>query len=176
MIKELAPSMNSSETTLVLRPVGDRLLYCEYEISLVSGARRSNRSMEISVLVKGDSIKSRPGVELPGERTFDWLFCLCLVELQISPIMNVLPSSNVYEGDILEVVCKVVSTLKNVEVYLTMDKMILKQATYSLSHRFIADMKHSGELVCKAVWGNVQKKTYKIIKVEGKYAAVLVFS
>lgn len=58
IIKQLAPSVNFSETTLVLRPVGDRLLYCDYEINLVSGPRRSNRSKEISVLVKGDSIKS----------------------------------------------------------------------------------------------------------------------
>lgn len=59
LIKRLAPSVNSSETTLVLKPVGDRLLYCNYEINLVSGSRRSNRSNEISVIVKGDSIKSR---------------------------------------------------------------------------------------------------------------------
>lgn len=86
--------------------------------------------------------------------------------------MNVLPSPNVYEGDILEVVCKVVSKLQNVEVYLTMDKKILKQAPVSLSHRFTAYVEHSGELACKAVWGNVQKETYQTIKVKGKYAAV----
>lgn len=63
--------MNSSETMLVLRPLGDRLLYCDYEINLVSGPRRSNRSMEISVLVKGDSIKRRPNVEPAGEWTSD---------------------------------------------------------------------------------------------------------
>lgn len=71
IIKQLAPSVNSSETTLVLRPVGDRLLYCDYEINLVSGPRRSNHSMETTVLVKGDSIKSQPDVELPGERMYD---------------------------------------------------------------------------------------------------------
>lgn len=60
IIKQLAPSVNSSETTLVLRPVGDRVLYCDYEINLVSGPRRSNHSKEISMLVKGDSIKSHP--------------------------------------------------------------------------------------------------------------------
>lgn len=85
--------------------------------------------------------------------------------------MNVLPSSNVYEGDILEVVCKVVTKLKNVEVYLTMDKRILKQAPVSLSHRFIAFEEHSGELVCKAEWGNVQKETYQTITVKGNFAA-----
>lgn len=71
IIKQLAPSVNSSETTLVLRPVGDRLLYCDYEINLVSGPRRSNHSMETTVLVKGDSIKSHPDVELPGEWMYD---------------------------------------------------------------------------------------------------------
>lgn len=86
--------------------------------------------------------------------------------------MNVLPSASVYEGDILEVVCKVVSQLQNVEVYLTMDKKILKQAPVSLSHRFPANVEHSGELACKAVWGNVQKATRETIKVKGKSAAV----
>lgn len=90
--------------------------------------------------------------------------------------MNVLPSPNVYEGDILEVVCKVVSRLQNVEVYLTMDKKILKQAPVGLSHRFAAYVEHSGELACKAVWGNVQKETYQTIKVKGKCAAVSFFS
>lgn len=89
--------------------------------------------------------------------------------------MNVLPSPNVYEGDILEVVCKVVSRLQNVEVYLTMDKKILKQAPVSLNHRFAASVEHSGELACKSVWGNVQKETYQTIRVKGKYAAVSFF-
>lgn len=90
--------------------------------------------------------------------------------------MNVLPSSNVSEGDVVEVVCKVVSDLKNVEVYLTMDKRLLKQAPISLIHRFTATVEHSGELVCKAVWGNVQKETYQTITVNGKIFAASVFS
>lgn len=53
-IKQPAPTGNSSETTLVLRHVGDSFLYCDYEINLVSGARRSNRSDEIQVIVRGD--------------------------------------------------------------------------------------------------------------------------
>lgn len=53
-IKQPAPTGNSSETTLVLRLVGDSILYCDYEINLVSGPRHSNRSNEIPVIVKGD--------------------------------------------------------------------------------------------------------------------------
>lgn len=82
--------------------------------------------------------------------------------------MNVLPSSNVFEGDVLEVVCKVVSPLRNIEVFLTRDRRILKQAPISLSHRFTAQEGDSGELVCKAEWGNVQKETYHKITVKGK--------
>lgn len=89
--------------------------------------------------------------------------------------MNLLPSSNVSEGDVVEVVCKVVSHLKNVKVYLTMDKRILKQATISLNHRFTATVENSGELVCKAEWGNVQKETYQTITVNGKIFAASVF-
>lgn len=83
--------------------------------------------------------------------------------------MNVLPSSDVFEGDVIEVVCKVVSPLKNIEVYLTKDKRILKQAPISLLHRYTAE--ESGELVCKAEWGNVQKETYQTITVKGKNLA-----
>ncbi|KAF1379306.1 hypothetical protein PFLUV_G00174720 [Perca fluviatilis] len=138
-IKQPAPSGNSLETTLVLRRIADHYLYCDYEVNLVSGARRSNRSNEITVIVKG---------------------------LYISPVMNVLPSPEVFEGDIIEVVCKVVRPPKNIEVFLTRNRRILKQATVGLIHRFTAQEGDSGELVCKAEWGNVQKETYQTIKVK----------
>ncbi|XP_030264809.1 platelet endothelial cell adhesion molecule isoform X2 [Sparus aurata] len=137
-IKQPASTGNWSETTLVLREVKDSFLYCDYEINLVSGARRSNRSSEIQVIVKA---------------------------LHIAPVMNVLPNSTVYEGEILEVVCRVINPLKNIEVFLTTDRRILKQAKVALSHQFTAQEGDSGELVCKAVWGSVQKETYQTITV-----------
>ncbi|XP_074553644.1 platelet endothelial cell adhesion molecule isoform X1 [Halichoeres trimaculatus] len=140
IIKQPAPSWNSSETTLMLRAVGDSILYCDYEINLVSGSRRSNRSNEVQVIVRG---------------------------LYISPTMNVLPNPPLYEGDILEVVCSVKNDLRNIEVFLTKDKRILKKAPLSsLSHRFTAQVEDSGELTCKAEWGSVQKETYQSITVK----------
>ncbi|XP_031718065.1 platelet endothelial cell adhesion molecule isoform X2 [Anarrhichthys ocellatus] len=138
-IKQTAFTGNSSETTLVLRSIGNSTLYCDYEVNLVSGFRHSNRSNEILVIVKG---------------------------LYISPIMNVLPSPDVYEGEIIEVVCKVMSELKNIDVFLTRDRRILKKAPVSLSHRFTAQEGDSGKLVCKAEWGNVQKETNQTITVK----------
>ncbi|XP_033501827.1 platelet endothelial cell adhesion molecule isoform X1 [Epinephelus lanceolatus] len=142
-IKQPAPTGNTSETTLVLREIGDSFLYCDYEVNLVSGARSSNRSNEIQVIVKG---------------------------LYISPIMNVLPSREVFEGDVIEVVCKVVSPLRNIEVFLTKDSRVLKQAPVSLSHRFTAEEGDSGKLVCKAEWGNVQKESSLTITVKELYS------
>lgn len=88
--------------------------------------------------------------------------------------MNLLPASAVYEGDIIEVVCKVVSPLRDVEVFLTRDRRILKKALVSLNHQFRVQEGDSGELVCKAEWGNVQKETYQTITVKSKYSHPLL--
>ncbi|XP_035801871.2 platelet endothelial cell adhesion molecule [Amphiprion ocellaris] len=140
-IKRLATNGNSSETTLKLRHIGDCFLSCDYEINLVSGTRRSNSSKEVQIIVK---------------------------VLNITPIMNVTPYNDVFEGDILEVICKVVSSpLKNIEVFLTKDRRIRKQASaMALSYQFTAQEGDSGEFVCKAEWGNVQKETYRTITVK----------
>ncbi|XP_054463241.1 platelet endothelial cell adhesion molecule isoform X3 [Anoplopoma fimbria] len=138
-IKQPPPTGNSSETTLVLRGIGDSFLYCDYDVNLVSGARHSNHSNEIHIIVKA---------------------------LFISPIMNVLPSPDVYEGEVIEVVCKVVSPLKDIEVFLTMGSRILKRAPLSLIHRLITQEGDSGKLTCKAEWGNVQKEKHQIITVK----------
>ena len=83
--------------------------------------------------------------------------------------MNVLPSKNVYEGDLIEVVCKVVNPPRNTEVFLTRDRRILKKAQVGLNHQFTVLEGDSGDLVCKAEWGNVQKETNLTITVKGKY-------
>lgn len=94
-------------------------------------------------------------------------FDLCLLALHILPVMNVL-QSEVFEGDIVEIVCKVVNPPKNVEVFLTKNRKILMKAPVTLIHRFRAQDGDSGEFVCKAEWGSVQKETYRSITVKGK--------
>lgn len=82
--------------------------------------------------------------------------------------MNVQGPEDIYEGDILDVVCEVVHRLNNIEVFLIKDREILKQARKSLRHQFQVQEGDSGELVCKAEWGNVQKESYKAITVRGR--------
>ena len=90
--------------------------------------------------------------------------------------MNVLPSTTVYEGDIIEVVCRVVNPpAKNVEVFLNKDKRVLKKASVSLSHRYTVQSGESGEFVCKAEWGSTQKETHQFVRVKGKYWTACVY-
>ncbi|CAG5897603.1 unnamed protein product, partial [Menidia menidia] len=140
MIKQLQTAGNSSEATLKIRHIGECFLSCDYEISMVSENRRSNLSDEIQVLIK---------------------------VLNIVPVMNILPSQVVFEGDTVEVICRVMdSRSEQIEVFLVKDKQILKKSGLALSHRFVVKEGDSGELVCKAEWGNVQKEKNQAITVK----------
>uniref|UniRef100_A0A1A8E988 Platelet endothelial cell adhesion molecule n=1 Tax=Nothobranchius kadleci TaxID=1051664 RepID=A0A1A8E988_NOTKA len=110
MIKRVSRTGNSSEIALSLKHIGDCFLSCNYEIPLVSGTRRSNSSKEIQVLVQ---------------------------VLHITPVMNILPSSTVLEGEVVEVHCRVVNSfLRNVELFLLWKKHILREQKGSaLVHR-----------------------------------------
>lgn len=83
--------------------------------------------------------------------------------------MNILPGKEVIEGDIVKFVCRVVNPPPNVVVFLTKDKRVLKTAYISFSHTLRVLAEDSGEYVCKADRGNVQKEAYESIKVKGKY-------
>lgn len=108
-------------------------------------------------------------IKLLKENYVSDYFDLSLVALYISPVMNVLPSTEVFEGDKVKIICKVVNPPKNVEVFLTRNKRILKKTPDGLVHEFTAQDGDSGEFVCKAEWGSVQKETYQTITVKGKY-------
>ncbi|KAM4635424.1 platelet endothelial cell adhesion molecule [Polymixia lowei] len=138
-IKQVSSSGNSSETQLTLRRAGDSNLYCDYDIPLLPQAGRSNSSNKVQVIVKG---------------------------LFISPVMNVLPSTTVFEGDLIEVICKVVNPPSDLNVYLIKDRLVLKKSSVSLSHRYRMQEGDSGEFVCKSEWNSVQKETYSTVIVK----------
>ena len=104
------------------------------------------------------------------------VFVSCSSALHISPVMNVLPSTVVFEGDVLEVVCKVVHPPVSppVEVFLNKDKRVLKKASVSLVHRYEVQSGDSGEFVCKAEWGSTQKETHQFVRVKGEYRTTCV--
>ncbi|KAJ7989384.1 hypothetical protein DPEC_G00303990 [Dallia pectoralis] len=133
---------NMVETRLEMKHTGDVHLHCNYGIQMMAETRRSNDSNAIQVTVK---------------------------ELFITPVMNILPGI-VIEGDIVEFVCSVVKPPFPVSVFLTKDRKVLKQATNSLNHRLRVLAEDSGEYVCKAERGNLQRETYKSVKVKDLFA------
>ncbi|KAM4717504.1 platelet endothelial cell adhesion molecule isoform 2-T2 [Anableps anableps] len=138
-IKRQQSTNNFLETTLTLNHIGDCFLSCDYEITLITGIRRSNISNEIQVQVK---------------------------ELNIIPVMNILPN-DIYEPDIVEVTCKVHISLPNIEIFLIKNRAVLMIATGTpLIYRYTPKATDSGELVCKAEWRNVQKENYIFLRVK----------
>ncbi|CAL8274908.1 unnamed protein product [Lota lota] len=146
LIKQVMAPGNWSETRLVLRDAGDREMFCNYSIPMAPQAGSSNSSNTLQVLVK-----VKPAVP-PHAGLF------------ISPVMNVLPSTSVFEGEVVEVVCKVVNPPGPVDVYLTKDRKVLKRGEVGLSHRLTVGIADAGEYVCKAEYGAAQKETYQTIK------------
>ncbi|XP_038138246.1 platelet endothelial cell adhesion molecule [Cyprinodon tularosa] len=138
-IKQLRSKNNFLETTMTLRHRGDCFLSCDYEISFVTGTKYSNISDWIPVKVK---------------------------ELSIIPHMTITPN-DIYEPDIVEVICKVQSSLENIEIFLIKDRTVLKRATGKhLIYRFRPKATDSGELVCKVEWRNVQRENYTTLTVK----------
>lgn len=86
--------------------------------------------------------------------------------------MDVKPLVEVFEGDLLEVVCKVTTSLKKVEVFLKNTTNILKKSYGSFNHQF--RIYESGEIVCKAEWNSVQKQVNQTVTLKGKYGILLI--
>uniref|UniRef100_A0A3Q2UMB6 Platelet endothelial cell adhesion molecule n=1 Tax=Fundulus heteroclitus TaxID=8078 RepID=A0A3Q2UMB6_FUNHE len=138
-IKQLRSTNNFLETTLTLRHIGDCILSCDYEINVDTRSTRSNSSNGVQIKVKA---------------------------LDITPEMTIIPK-DIYEPDIVEVICKTRSPLENIEIFLIKDRTVLKKVSgKALSHQFQSKATLSGELVCKAEWRNVQRDNYKTLTVK----------
>lgn len=87
--------------------------------------------------------------------------------------MTITPN-DIYEPDIVEVICKVQSSLENIEIFLIKDRTVLKRAIGKhLIYRFTSKATDSGELVCKVEWKNVQRENYTTLTVKGKLSVLL---
>uniref|UniRef100_A0A8C7MBB9 Platelet endothelial cell adhesion molecule n=1 Tax=Oncorhynchus kisutch TaxID=8019 RepID=A0A8C7MBB9_ONCKI len=136
-IKQVRASGNSVGTRLELKHAGDKHLRCYFETTMLPDAGRSNNSNTVKVMVKA-----------------------------LNHCATREAGKDVIEGDIVEFVCRVVNPPPNVAVFLTKDKRMLKTAYISLSHSLRVLAEDSGEYVCKADRGNVQKEAYESIKVK----------
>ncbi|KAK0141806.1 Platelet endothelial cell adhesion molecule [Merluccius polli] len=155
LIKQVASAGNWSETKLPLRDIGGWDIFCNYSIPKLSQTKGyDSSSNKTKVLVKG--------IRHVVTKMNNFLPCLFIV-----PVMNVLPSTRVFEGDLVEVVCKVISPPPgNISVYLTKGRKVLKQGQVGLNHVFRVRQAGSWEYTCKSEYGAAQKESYTSIVVK----------
>ncbi|KAJ8363598.1 hypothetical protein SKAU_G00124290 [Synaphobranchus kaupii] len=130
-VKKMATSSNVVKAELKFTSQGNKSLYCEYVIDLQPGVIRSSKSTTSQVYVQ---------------------------ELSIRPSIEILPSTNIIEGDILQITCNVSgSRQKSITVYVSKDSDIKQNGEDSIVYvkKVLSD--DSGVYECKSMMGNVLK-------------------
>ncbi|XP_051994612.1 platelet endothelial cell adhesion molecule isoform X2 [Xyrauchen texanus] len=131
-VKRVTSSNSSVTTTLTMQKLRDTYLQCAYMVMMQPKAGNSNKSNTVKVIVQ----------DLEG----------------ITPNIHISPKANVVEGDRVTIKCHV-QYPSDLEVFLTKGSTVLHKSHTGFSHSFTVRVEDSGEYVCKAEKGNVQKKT-----------------
>ncbi|XP_073712971.1 platelet endothelial cell adhesion molecule-like [Misgurnus anguillicaudatus] len=129
-IKRVPSSNNSVTVNLKAHKPKETYLQCAYTVVMQPGAGFSNKSNMWKIIVKDQD--------------------------EITPKIKISPSKNVVEGDRVQVTCQVKDS-SNLEVFLTKGSTLLHQLHTSFTHSFTVRAEDSGDYVCKAEKGNVQK-------------------
>ncbi|XP_077427421.1 platelet endothelial cell adhesion molecule isoform X3 [Vanacampus margaritifer] len=137
-------SSNLSEVKLRFNNVGIHKMYCSYTVLVTPFFSKSEKSNTVTISVK---------------------------ELSITPIMEIFPYSNIYEGDRLDIMCSVKNLMPNVHgnvhLYLSRGTLLLSRGDDYVNHSMIALAKDSEEFECRLEMGNVVKvDTKKILVTE----------
>ncbi|XP_019744990.1 platelet endothelial cell adhesion molecule isoform X2 [Hippocampus comes] len=135
---------NQSEVKLRFNDVGIHKMNCSYTVLVTPFFFRSDKSNSVTVSVK---------------------------ELSITPVLEIFPYSNIYEGDRLDIMCTVRSLMAdmhgNVHLYLSRGTQLLSRGDTNVNHSMIALAKDSEEFECRLEMGNVVKvDTKKILVTE----------
>lgn len=106
------------------------------------------------------------------------LYCICTANdiLQISfvfidldaitPQISISPKGNVVEGDRVQITCEV-QYPSDLELYLTKGNTVLRESHTTFTYSFVVRAEDSGDYVCKAEKGRVQKKAVYELNVTG---------
>ncbi|XP_057203130.1 platelet endothelial cell adhesion molecule isoform X2 [Triplophysa rosa] len=129
-IKRVPTSSNSVTTTLTMQKLKETNLQCAYMVMMHPGAGLSNKSNTWKIIVKDLE--------------------------EITPRIYFTPSTDVVEGDRVKIQCEVKDP-SDLEVFLTKGNTVLQKSHASFLHSFTVRAEDSGDYVCKAEKGSVQK-------------------
>lgn len=86
---------------------------------------------------------------------------------EITPRIYITPVKNVVEGDRVKIQCEVKAP-SDLEVFLTKGNTVLQKSHTTFLHSFTVRAEDSGDYVCKAEKGSVQKTATSRLNVAGK--------
>jgi len=84
----------------------------------------------------------------------------------IRPKISISPDTNVVEGDRVLITCQVRDS-SDLELFLTKGNTLLNQSKSTFTYSLTVRAEDSGDYVCKAEKGSVQKKTVYELNVSG---------
>ncbi|TRY74217.1 hypothetical protein DNTS_001649, partial [Danionella cerebrum] len=129
-VKRVISNSNSVTTTLAMQKLTDVYLHCVYMIKLHPNAGLSNKSNMVKVVVQGLDV--------------------------ITPFISISPKINVVEGDRVQITCQVHYS-SDLELFLTKGNTVLRKSFTTFTYSLTVRAEDSGEYVCKAEKGSVQK-------------------
>ncbi|XP_073690535.1 platelet endothelial cell adhesion molecule isoform X2 [Garra rufa] len=124
-------STNSATTTLTMQKLTDIYLHCTYMVIMHPNAGVSNKSNTVKVIVRDLDV--------------------------ITPQISISPKENVVEGDRVQIACTV-QYPSDLELYLTKGNTLLRKSHTTFTYSFVVKAEDSGDYVCKAEKGSVQKR------------------
>ncbi|XP_029917895.1 platelet endothelial cell adhesion molecule isoform X4 [Myripristis murdjan] len=140
-IVEERVSSNQAEVKLRFSSAGIRRIHCDYTVLITPDSIKSSESNIATVSVK---------------------------ELFITPVLEIFPEYNIYEGDRLDISC----TIRNspyssqaVNLFLSQGTQLLSNGNSKVNYSMIALAKDSGEFECRLEMGNVVKVATKMVSV-----------
>ncbi|XP_067313379.1 platelet endothelial cell adhesion molecule isoform X2 [Pseudorasbora parva] len=129
-VKRVTISSNSVTTTLTTQKLQDIYLLCDYMVIMHPNAGFSNKSNMVKVFIQDLNV--------------------------IVPQISISPEGNVVEGDRVLIRCQV-QYPSDVELFLTKENDLLRQSHASFTYSITVRAENSGDYVCKAEKGSVQK-------------------
>ncbi|KAI2666635.1 Platelet endothelial cell adhesion molecule [Labeo rohita] len=130
-VKRVVHSTNSVTTTLTMQKLTDIYLHCTYMVIMHPSAGVSNKSNIVKVFVQEN--------------------------YEITPQISISTNANVVEGDRVQITCNVPYS-SDLELYLTKGSTLLYKSHVTFTQSLVVRAEDSGEYVCKAEKGNMQKR------------------
>ncbi|KAG7269465.1 hypothetical protein CRUP_029178 [Coryphaenoides rupestris] len=147
-LQEERVTTDQAEVKLHFMGAGVRQLHCDYAVLLTLAAVRSQESNRVELTVN---------------------------ELDLTPVLEMSPGQKVFEGDQLNITCSLRGDVQrdaNVSLFLSHGfQLLIHGHTRSINQSLVVFAKHSGDIECRLVMGNVVKFATKTLSVIELFSA-----